>query len=228
VTVIPVARRDEVVFGKLLPESEPGILLLLGQHATHKALYSDWILVHELFHLGVPSFYGEGKWLDEGLATYYEPIIRVRAGLYTEVELWDELEKSLPQGLPAFTELGLELARDFRGVYWGGALACLAADVQARQRRLDVGLEVGLRALRNAGGTASEVWSLADVIATVDGALGQPTLAPIAEQHAKHGSPFDLGRLLAELGVTRGSGGRIALSDAAPLAAVRRAITAKP
>ena len=211
-----------------MPESEPGIALLLGQHASRKALYSDWILVHELFHLGVPSFYGEGKWLDEGLATYYEPIIRVRAGLYTEVELWDELEKSLPQGLPAFTELGLEQARDFRGVYWGGALACLAADVQARQRRLDVGLEVGLRALRNAGGIASEVWSLADVIATVDGALGQPTLGPIAAQHGERGSPFDLGQLLGELGVTRGVDGRITLSDAAPLAAVRRAITSKP
>jgi hypothetical protein len=228
VTVLPLAGRDGVVFGKVLPESAPGIALLIGEHAPRKALYSDWILVHELFHLGFPSFFEEGKWLDEGLATYYEPIIRVRAGLYTEHELWKEVAHAMPQGLPAFTEHGLETVDDFRGVYWGGALACLLADVEARKRELGKGLEVGLRALRDAGGNACEVWSLADAIATIDRALGAPTLEPIAQQHAAKGQPFDFEGLLRELGVLRIAGGNVRLSDKAPLSAVRRAITAKP
>lgn len=225
ITVIPIPERDSVVFGKVLPESEPGVALLLGQRVARQALYSDWILVHELYHLGFPSFFGEGKWLDEGLATYYEPIIRARAGLYTETELWDEMESSMPQGLPAFSELGLEKADDFRGVYWGGAIACLLADVTARQRNVSQGLEVGLRALRAAGGNACEVWSLSEAIGAVDHALGAPTLAPIAEAHAQHGTAFDLGALFRDLGVSRDAQGRIQLSDSAPLAAVRRAIT---
>ena len=228
VFVVPASARDSVVFGKVLPESEPGIALVVGQHASRAKLYSDWILVHELFHLGFPSFFQEGKWLDEGLATYYEPIIRVRAGLYTEREFWDELEKSLPQGLPAYTLHGLENSDDFRGIYWGGALACLQADVEARKRQLDRGLEVGLRALREAGGSASEVWAMSDALATVDHALGSPTLGRIAQLHGKHGNPFDLAALLRELGVTRAPDGSIQLSDAAPLAAVRRAIIEKP
>jgi hypothetical protein len=228
VLVIPSPGRDSVVFGKVLPESEPGVALLLGQHATRKALYSDWILVHELFHLGFPSFFDEGKWLDEGLATYYEPIIRVRAGLYTETELWDELSSKMPQGLPAFTEHGLEKADDFRGIYWGGALACLLADVTARQRDPQRGLEVGLRALREAGGNACEVWSLAEAIGAVDHVLGAPTLEPIARAHAQHGSAFDLPALFSALGVKRDAQGAVQLSDDAPLAAVRRAITARP
>ncbi len=228
ITVIPTPRRDSVVYGKVLPESEPGIVLLLGQHAPRKALYSDWILVHELFHLGFPSFYAEGKWLDEGLATYYEPIIRVRAGLYSETQLWDELSSSMPQGLPAFTQRGLEKAHDFRGVYWGGAIACLVADVEARKRDVGRGLEVGLRALREAGGNACEVWDLADAIRTVDQALGVPTLAPIAQAHAARGSRFDLAALFAALGVNRDAQGAVQLSDSAPLAAVRHAITAQP
>ena len=227
-TVLPIPERDSVLFGKVLPESEPGIALLLGQHAPRKALYSDWILVHELFHLGFPSFFEEGKWLDEGLATYYEPIIRVRAGLYSEQELWNEWESSMPQGLPAFTGAGLEKADDFHGVYWGGAIACLLADVTARKRRLDAGLEVGLRALREAGGTASEVWSLNEVIGAVDHALGAPTLAPVATAHAARGSAFDLQALFVELGVSRDASGAIQLSDAAPLSAIRHAITQKP
>ena len=228
ITVIPTPRRDSVVYGKVLPESEPGVALVVGQHASRKALYSDWILVHELFHLGFPSFYEEGKWLDEGLATYYEPIIRVRAGLYTETELWDELSSSMPQGLPAFTQIGLEQANDFRGVYWGGAIACLVADVEARKRDSKRGLEVGLRALREAGGNASEVWDLSDAIRTVDQALGAPTLAPIAKGHAARGSAFDLAGLFVALGVNRDAHGAVQLSDMAPLAAVRRAITAQP
>jgi hypothetical protein len=228
VTVIPIPMRDSVVFGKVMPESEPGVALLVGQHAARKALYSDWILVHELFHLGVPSFLDEGKWLDEGLATYYEPIIRVRAGLYTETEMWTELSTSMPQGLPAFEKLGLEKADDRAGIYWGGALACLVADVEARKRDPRRGLEVGLRALREAGGNASEVWSLAEVVGTVDRALAAPTLTPIMKDHVRRGTPFDLAALFAALGVNRNAKGAVHLSDSAVLAAVRRAITAQP
>jgi hypothetical protein len=227
-TVLPVVAREGVVFGKVLPESAPTIALLIGQHASVKALYSDWILVHELFHLGFPSFFDEGKWLDEGLATYYEPIIRVRAGLYSDEQLWQEVAQAMPQGLPAFTEHGLEKADDFRGIYWGGAMACLVADVRARQRDLGKGLEVGLRALREAGGNACEVWSLADAIATIDRALGAPTLGPLAAEHGAHGQAFDFEGLLRDLGVLRTTVGNVRLSDKAPLAAIRRAITAKP
>jgi len=227
VTLLPVSGRSTVVFGKVLPESAPGIVLLVGEHADNKALYSDWILIHELFHLGVPSFYGEGKWLDEGLATYYEPIIRVRAGLYTEAQMWDELERSLPQGMPAYTQLGLEQASDFRGIYWGGAIACLVADVEARKRNVTRGLEVGLIALRKAGGNASEVWSLKDAIASIDDALGEPTLAVVAKQHAAIGRPFDLTGLLRSLGVARAKNGSIQLIETAPLAAIRRSIVGR-
>jgi hypothetical protein len=227
VTIIPLRARDEVVFGKVLPESEPGIALLVGEHAGREALYGDWILVHELFHLGFPSLYGGGKWLDEGLATYYEPIIRARAGLYTETELWNELELRMPEGLPAYTELGLEQARNFQGIYWGGAIACLVADVEARRADPRRGLEVGLRALREAGGTASEVWSLEEAVTVIDRALGGPILAPIVRAHARRGTHFDLARLFADLGVRRDARGRVQLADDAPLAAVRRAITAR-
>jgi len=228
VTVIPIPTRGSVVFGKVMPESAPGVALLVGQHAKRKALYSDWILVHELFHLGVPSFLDEGKWLDEGLATYYEPIIRVRAGLYTETEMWTEFATSMPQGLPAFEKLGLEKADDRASIYWGGALACLVADVEARKRAPRRGLEVGVRALRAAGGNASEVWSLAEVVGTVDRALAAPILTPIMKDHVRRGTPFDLPALFAALGVHRDARGVVQLSESAPLAAVRHAITAKP
>ncbi len=97
VTVIPVPGRAGVLFGKVLPESAPGVVLLVGEHTRRERLYQDWILVHELFHLGVPSFSGEGKWFDEGLATYFEPIIRARAGWRTEESVWSEFRRAMPE-----------------------------------------------------------------------------------------------------------------------------------
>ena len=112
--------------------------------------------------------------------------------------------------------------------YLYGAIACLVADVEARKRQLERGLEVGLRKLRDDGGNASEVWALSDAVACIDDALGAPTLGPIVEQHAGHGSAFDLSALLRDLGVTRWRDGTLNLSDKAPLAAVRRAIVHPP
>jgi hypothetical protein len=228
VLIAPVPARSGVVFGKVLPESEPAIALLVGEDTTQGELYDDWILIHELFHLGTPSFYGEGKWFDEGLATYFEPIIRIRAGMYTEQQFWDDLEKWLPRGLPAFTELGLERATEFGGIYWGGALACLVADVTARRRNPKLGLEQAFLALHRAGARANQVWELREVIGAIDAALGAPTLAPIARAHAERGSPFDLPGLLNDLGVSRTADGSLRFDDTAPLAPVRRAITRKP
>ena len=87
VFLIPVNGRDGVLFGNLLPQSAPAIALRVGTQVTPAALRDDWILIHELFHLGVPSFLREGKWFDEGLATYFEPILRARAGILSEQQL---------------------------------------------------------------------------------------------------------------------------------------------
>lgn len=228
VTLLPRRGRDGVLFGKVLPESAPGIVIVLGERASERELYGDWILIHELFHLGFPSFYREGKWLDEGTATYYEPIIRVRAGLLSEHDMWRDFARDIWQGVPAFTEYGLENASDFRGVYWGGALAVFAADVEARRRGSpERGLEVGLRALHRAGGKAHEVWSLNQAISEIDRALEAPILTHIASRHARRGSPFDLAALLRDLGVIPQKRGRILLSDSAPLAPIRKAIASR-
>ena len=225
VVVIPVPDRSGVLFGKVLPESAPGVAIVLGEQPGRlRELYRDWILVHELFHLGFPSFANEGKWLDEGLATYYEPIIRARAGWRSEHEVWTEFVRDMPQGLEAVEKLGLESGKGFRQIYWSGAIVSLLADVAARRasggRR---GLEHGLRALLAAGGHASEVWDLEQAIAVIDRELGSPILKRLNAEHSARGKPVGLDRLFAELGVVRVAGG-VRLDDSAPLASVRRAI----
>lgn len=206
--LIPVRDRDDVVFGKVLPASGPAIALLVGEEATQADLDDDWILVHELFHLGVPSFSGEGKWFDEGLATYYEPVIRARVGNKSEEEVWSEFARHMRKGLDAMSSTGLESTQDYDAVYWGGALVCLLADLEARrQSGGKLGLEDGLREVLRQGGEASEVWPLARVLKVVDRTLGSKILSQLNARYAARGSAIDLERLLSELGVARAESG---------------------
>jgi predicted metalloprotease with PDZ domain len=224
VVVIPESGRSGVLFGKVLPESSPAIALLVGRHTKKTDLDRDWILVHELYHLGFPSFQAEGKWLDEGLATYYEPIIRTRAGLRTEASLWEEFVSAMPQGLGAVGRDGLENAQSFRGIYWGGAIVALLADIEIRRRSGGKqGLEDGLLTLLDNDGHASEVWDLKDAIGVVDRTIGAPVLGDLAARYATRGHPLELDRLFSDLGVKRTAVG-VKLDDSAPLARVRRAI----
>jgi hypothetical protein len=226
--LVPVRGRDGVLFGKVLPESAPGIALLVGQHTPASKLYDDWVLVHELFHLGFPSFNGEGKWLDEGLATYYEPLIRARHGWKSELAVWTEFARAMPQAVRAGRVGPLEKSRTFREIYWGGAIVAMLADIEARKRtRGALGLEHGLRGVLEAGGDASQVWSLERVVSLIDSRYDSALLAPLARSHAHHPAAVDLDALWSELGVVIAADG-ITLRDDAPLATIRKRVVYGP
>lgn len=222
--IVPVAGRAAVLHGKVLPESRPGVALLLGSSAGPEDLYADWILTHELFHLGFPSFAREGKWLDEGLATYFEPLIRARKHWLKAEDVWAEFARYMPEGVRVIERDGLENPRSFRGLYWAGALVSLMADVEARKRgQSAAGLQRALRELLRAGGEASRVWRLEDAIGHIDGTLGEPIVARLARRYRAPGSRVQLSKLFRELGVKR-VGQSVILDDDAPLARVRQAI----
>lgn len=227
VAVVPTRGEKTVSWGALLPENGAGIALTIGQHAHKHALDADWILVHELFHIGVPSFIGEGKWLDEGLATYYEPIIRARLGALTELEVWSEFAHNMPRARASLRE-GLEKSDDWAARYWGGATVVLLADLEARRRSDgEHGLEDGVRRVLDAGGDARHIWKLERVYETIDDALDAPILSELGARYAVHGADVDFAHMFDELGV-RVSGSKVTLSDSAPLASLRRAIVSAP
>ena len=225
IVVIPKPSRRGVIFGKVLPESAPGIALVVGAKTTVSDLYDDWILIHELFHLGFPSFQGEGKWLDEGLATYYEPLIRARAGWKTELSVWEEFVRAMPQGVSAMRSEGLENTKIYRAIYWGGAIVALLADLEIRTntkgRR---GLEDGLREVLRAGGHASEVWSVKRTVAVCDSVETRPKLGALVKRFARRGAPINLEReVWSRLGIRKTSQGLVLSKDPAQRA-LRHAI----
>jgi predicted metalloprotease with PDZ domain len=225
VFVLPVTGADEVVFGRVMSLAGASVALLFGSETLAENARQDWVVVHELFHLGTPSFVGEGHWLEEGLATYYEPILRARAGWITEADLWRHFTREMPRGLRKPGEApGLEEREDIDSTYWGGALFAVLADVGIRQATGGArSLDDVMRAALAREGDATHSARVADFLRVGDEATAQHVLRDLYAGLAVSGEPVDLDALWRSLGVD-GEGAGLVLRDDAPLSAVRRAI----
>ncbi len=200
----------------------------VGVDATAAVLDDDWVLTHEFVHLGFPDLRRRHLWLQEGSATYVEPIARIEAGQLTPARMWTDLLDDLPKGLPAPTDQGLDQTRTWASTYWGGALFCLLADVRLREATNNLrGIQTALRAIRDASGGNTADWSIEQTLSTGDRATRTTVLSELYAQMALKPARIDLVGLLSRLGVRRSSTGGAELDDTAPLAPIRIGITAR-
>ena len=136
------------------------IVITAGQDTTAADLASNWVLVHEMVHLAFPSMTGH-EWIEEGLATYVEPLARARAGLIAPDEVWRWLLWGLPKGVEGMGSRGLDDAGGWGATYWGGAVFCFLADVQIRERTGNRrSLDDALRGIVRAGGNVTVSWPI--------------------------------------------------------------------
>ena len=204
------------------------IRLNVGRSADAAALKRDWVLVHEMTHLALPQLPRSGLWLQEGNATYVEPIARAQAGQMDAAEVWKWTIDEMPAGQPKPGEGGLNNTQDHRRTYWGGAAFWLVADVRIRERTHNrIGVQAALQAINRKSGGNTADWTMDQVMAAGDAATGGTELAELYTQMGKNGSPVDIDALLVQLGVGL-QGNKVVFNDAAPLAAIRRQITAAP
>ena len=201
------------------------ITITVGRASTAADFAADWLMPHEMLHLGFPSVPERHHWIEEGISTYVEPIARARAGLISAEEAWGDLVRGLPQGLPQAGDRGLDTTPTWGRTYWGGAIFCLLADVEIRKRTGNRrGLEHALRAIVRAGGTIEARWKIERAIEIGDRATGVPVLRELYEKMRAAPAPTDLDALWKQLGIER-RGRQISFNDAAPLAHIRAAIT---
>ncbi len=76
------------------------ILIRVGNETSTSEFASDWMLTHEMVHLAFPSVDEKHHWIEEGIATYVEPIARIQAGNLKAEQMWLDLVRDMPQGLP--------------------------------------------------------------------------------------------------------------------------------
>jgi len=215
-----------VRWARTFAQSGAFIRVGVGGQTTATEFASDWILTHEFVHLALPQLADEHDWLQEGAATYVEPIARAQAGQLSAESVWTEFALNMPRGLPEDDDRGLDLTPTWARTYWGGALFCLVADVKIRTRTGNrVGLQQALRAILEEGGTLEHRWSIREALKAGDRATGVDVLMQMYEEWRAAPVRPDLPRLWRDLGVEL-AGRRAMLRDDAPLAEIRRAITA--
>ncbi len=145
---------DPIPWAQVLREQPTRVEFFTAARATPDQLRLAWTGYHELAHLLIPYRGWGDAWFAEGLASYYQNILRVRAGVISEQQMWQKLYEGFQRGLrePGSDHISLAQASDrmrkegrFMRVYWSGAWYFLAADTRLRlqsggQRNLDLAL----------------------------------------------------------------------------------------
>jgi hypothetical protein len=198
--------------------------ITVGRGTTTADLNDDWMLTHEMVHWAFPSMPRRQHWIEEGSATYVEPIARVQIGNLTAAQVWSDLMRDMHQGLPEYGDQGLDNTHTWGRTYWGGALFCLLADIGIRKNTANArGLEDALRAINRAGGTIQTDWPLERAFEIGDKATGGKILLELYAKMRDKPAMVDLPDLWKQLGVAR-EDGKVVFDDRAPLAGARKAI----
>ncbi|MEO8906423.1 MAG: hypothetical protein ABI488_27575 [Polyangiaceae bacterium] len=212
--------------GETLGGGGPAVLVRASDLVNPSTIRDDWVVTHELFHANFPDVGREHAWLSEGLATYLEPVARVRVGIISKEKFWRDLINGLPQGLPEAGDQGLEHTRTWGRTYWGGALFCLVADVALREKTGNRhSLDDVLLAIGKTGATDDAFWDIQQVLDAGTRATGTTVVQQLYDELAQKPGNVDLSNLFARLGV-HAQGASVVFDDSAPLATIRASITA--
>ena len=215
---------DDVGGGATMGSGGASVMLSLGESATAAALEDDWILVHELVHVAFPNV--RTPWIEEGLASYVEPLIRARAGLISPDHLFRDLIEGLPQGQPQPGDQGLDHTDTWSRRYWGGALFWFLADVAIRKSTGNArSLDDALRRIVAQGGNVGVTWTVDRALEEGDRDAGGTVLRDLRRKLGDAAVTTDLAALWNELGVHIVNGA-VVYDDTAALSAIRRSIAA--
>jgi hypothetical protein len=226
ILIVPVEEREGVLNGTSWGTHPASTRIYVGQLTDDDDLKDDWVMTHEMVHYAFPSMAVENHWIEEGIATYVEPIARLEAGQIDAAKVWGDLVKGLPFGLPQPGDEGLDHTHTWGRTYWGGAMFCLLADVRIRRETDNrYGLRDALRAILIAGGNMETTWALTRALEVGDRAVGVPVLTQLYNQMKAAPVKPDLELLWRKLGVEM-KGEAVIFDDGAPWAAVRRGIAA--
>lgn len=235
VLVVPDARGLEPTpWARVMRGGAPAVHFFVNQRRPLREFYEDWTAVHEFSHLLLPLVSREDAWLYEGVATYYQNVLRARAGRVPPREAWAMMHAGFLKGREDAVGLTLAQATEsmyrngaYMRVYWEGAALMLMADVRLRQ--LTAGkqsLDSALGALNECCGSTERSWSARELLARLDEITGTGVFGELYDQHVGARDFPDLGPAYHALGLLPEAGG-IAFSGQARERELRHAIMAE-
>jgi hypothetical protein len=134
---------------------KPGVSFHVNTDLPLADFIADWTAYHELSHLFIPFPGINDIWFSEGLASYYQNVVRARANVVSEQQAWQALydgflrgEKDTSSAQLSLKELSPRMREkhSFMRVYWSGAYYFLSTDIALRtqtkhQQSLDTVLQ---------------------------------------------------------------------------------------
>jgi hypothetical protein len=232
VVVVPTSPSPfPIFFGHTGRSGGASIVLFMPTDTDSERLAQDWIAVHEFSHLWHPFIRRQDAWLSEGIATYWQEVLRARAGLISHEQVWQRLYEGAELGRDASASLTEETRRmpyahNYQIVYWAGAAIALMLDVELREKSAGrLSLDVILSRLREQPEWYARARSAHELLQAFDRLAGSPVCAALASRHM-HGELPQLRALFEQLGVAPGADAPT--RTAAPLGWVRDAILAGP
>jgi len=236
--VVPTGRgREPVPWGEVQRGGGDAVHLYIDQRRPGEEFMADWVLVHELSHLLHPVIVAPDRWLSEGIASYYQNVLRARAGLKRAQWAWNALHAGFERGIRgtprgrSLAEVSETMMRDhsFMRVYWSGAAIALLADVELRRRSGGAqSLDTALAALGDCCLPTDRSWSARELMQQLDRLTDTTVFIQLYRKYIDSDNFPDLDAVYAELGLQPMSATRLHLDPTAPGAAIREAIMAAP
>jgi hypothetical protein len=223
VLVVPIDQRGEPVpWGQVMRGGGDAVHLYIDQTQPYEAFLDDWVLVHEMSHLLHPFMHRNGRWLYEGIASYYQNVLRARAGLLSAQEAWNDLHAGFRRGLKG-TKPHQSLAqaseammkdRAFMRVYWSGAAIALLADLELRRQSSGrQSLDTALAALGRCCLPSERLWTDLEVMQRLDAVTGTRVFTGLYHRYRNSEEFPDLNDAYRRLGLYPISDTEVRLQD---------------
>ncbi len=237
VLVMPVGSQNNAIpFGRVLRGGGIGLQFFIDPKRRLSEYSDDWVPTHEFSHLLLPYINRQDAWLSEGLASYYQNIMRARDGRLSEREAWDKLLAGFERGRRDVTSnrtlaeeaSGMSRNGSYKRVYWSGAAMLFLADVELRKRTDGQHtLDTALAGIADCCMDVSKVWRARDMMRRMDAITGTDIFMRVYQQHTRSSEFPAVEQVLTDLGVRQRSG-RVRLNNQAELAAIRKQIMRQP
>jgi len=231
--VVPVGKDPEpVTWGQVMRGGGDAVHVYIDQTQPLKDFLDDWVLIHELSHLLHPWIKGKDHWLYEGLASYYQNVLRARAGLLTPQQAWTKLHQGFQRGVrntPPHRTLAqvsenMSHNKNFMRVYWSGAAIALLADYKLRQQSDgQQSLDTALDKLHQCCLPTLNLWEGLDLLKKLDEITGTEIFTGLYNQYIPSTRFPDVTGIYQKLGLTI-EGKKLVLDNHAPAANIRKAI----
>lgn len=209
ILVIAAGQRGEaVLWAHVLRGGGAAVEFFVDETRSLNSFREDWTAAHELSHMLLPYVARDDRWLSEGLASYYQNVLRARDGRLSEQQAWQKLHSGFERGLAGTNSGSLDRATIHSGwgtimrIYWSGAAIMLKAD--SKLRMLSGGrqsLDSALAALQECCFERERTWQARELFSELDRITGTSVFTDLYREHVEDDQFPDLEYTFAQLGL---------------------------